>query len=318
MFLCWYSIFDSKGQDNLVLNPSFEDTLTAYDNSHLYLCNDWIVPTAVSSDWFSTDPFALCNFCCCTTQSITTNFGNESPVSGNAIIGLVLYTDPAIPDGFGQYKEYIEGSMSQSLVANNTYQITINLSLADSSKFAINRFGMYFSDEIIDLWSEGNFSTSELNLQPQVMFSDNTYFLQTDEWTTLESSYTAIGGEKYFILGSFDSNEIMVPLVVNEAAQSLGFYSHYFFDEVSITRDSTSTVLENYQSLKISVNDGCIKFSKKINGSFEIYDLNGKLENTIAISEQFECFNELVAGLYILNIKDANGIVAKRSLLRID
>jgi hypothetical protein len=289
---------------NLVLNPSFEDTLVIENTSHLYLCSNWILPTAVSSDWFSTNPDALCSFCCCGTQSITENFGYQTPLQGEAIAGIILYTHNSQPGEYAQYKEYIEGTLSEQLIAGSRYIIKLNLSLSDSSAFAVNKLGVYFSHDPVDLWSDGDFSISELNLNPQVIFTDPNYFLDSDNWIQVSATYEASGSEQYFIIGSFDANDSMIALPVNESALALQHYSHYFFDEICVSPDTTDNVesIQNKPPYKFSNN--CLLFENNTNATVEIFDLMGRLLMNQSSLDSPICIDNFEAGQYLIVVRN--------------
>lgn len=305
-------------QQNLVINPSFEDTLLAEDLSHLYLCSNWIVPTVVSTDWFSTDPNAHCYFCCCTTQSITATFGFEEPFSGEAISGIILYAGLPSKEPKAEYKEYIEGILSDELVAGHVYHVTVHFSLADSSNFAVNNFGLFFNEEIIDLWSQDNFSTSHLDHTPQLMFGDENYFQETDGWMTMTLDYIAEGGEKYFIIGSFQPNSSMIPIEVNPNAQSLKYLAHYFFDEIIIVDDSVNNLDESELLVEVTFENSCFHFSGEWEGSFEIYDSSGKLLQCIIYPESKVCADNLVQGFYLVVLRNNRGLVYRKKLVQTD
>jgi len=219
---------------------------------------------------------------------------------------------------FSLYKEYIEGSLSEDLVIGQIYFISLYMSLADSSKFAVDKLGIHFTNQVIDLWSAGDFSTSQLNFQPQVEFVNENYFQQNSGWTHLTASYTATGGERYFVLGSFQPNDTMVPLVVNESSQGLQFYSHYFFDDISISTDSAIGVFGYSPPCKIIFSNGCLYLPRRMKGSCSIYDLCGRSEKTVILREQVECISELAVGLHVFILRNENGLVLKKGFVQID
>ncbi len=301
-----------------MLNPSFEDTLLVENLSHLYLCSDWILPTAVSSDWFSTDPNAHCYFCCCSTQSVTEIFGYETPVSGEATTGIILYTDSSKPGEYSQYKEYLEGELSQELTAGATYRVQLNLSLADSSKFAIKKFGVYFSDVVIDYWSLGNSSFSELPFTPQVVFIQDNYYADTSGWTNVNSSFTANGGEKYFIIGSFEPNSDMMSEIVNPNSQSLQFYADYFFDEIVIFHDTSNSILNQELWPKIEFMNGCIYADLSLSGDIEVYNSSGMLAIAGNLRNQPICIESLAKGYYLIVYRNNTGSIFRKGFVQID
>ncbi len=302
---------------NLVLNPSFEDTLVIENTSHLYLCSNWILPTAVSSDWFSTNPEAQCSFCCCGTQSITENFGFQTPFEGEAIAGIVLYTDDSKPGEYSQYKEYIEGELAEQLVAGVRYAVKLKLSLADSSAFAVNKFGVYFSNEQVDLWGQGNFSFSELDFDPQVVYTNPNYFTDTSEWINLSSTFIASGSEQYFIIGSFEDNAAMNALLVNETGVTLQYYSHYFFDEICVSLDTADNVASFQNKALYWFVDNCLFVEDNVKATIEVFDFTGR---SLIVQSSFNspiCMDNLQVGQYMVVFKDEKTFSVNKKLVHV-
>ncbi|CAN5572853.1 hypothetical protein BH11BAC2_BH11BAC2_03600 [soil metagenome] len=116
LFFAFLLVFGNvQAQQNLVPNPSFEDT-TNWNN--WYVLNGstpWFNPTSASPDYFSIYP----NY-----GQLVPNNGNKGyqlPKTGNAFAGLFTFFG-------GETREYLEIELFDSLKANQTYFVEFYIS----------------------------------------------------------------------------------------------------------------------------------------------------------------------------------------------
>jgi len=186
------------GAQNLVPNPSFEqNTACPTYVSQIGNLVTWDVPAnhTGTPDYFHTCGNANVGV------SLPTNLaGTEPPATGNAYIGLILYS--SLRD---QWREYVQAPLDTALVAGDYYEITLKYSLADEAKYIIDEFGIYLSDTPVSV--SGTDYYQSINVAPQ--FSIPIKHLKNG-WTTVTFCYQAVGGEKYMVIGNFldDANTI--------------------------------------------------------------------------------------------------------------
>jgi gliding motility-associated-like protein len=219
-------------QQNLVRNPSFEDTLFCPSPSWINICaaKHWFQPNSPETNCSgSSDLFHSCS------PNVPNNFvGFQIPRTGNAYAGIQLYnTDIFINTN---YREYIEGSLSEYLIANKKYCIEFYISLANKTGVAIDRIGMYFSLDTFKIYSAFQcFNIIPpwcLEVVPQFESPEGYFWSDTANWMQVSGEFIAQGGERFFTIGNF--RDIYSNYIVNDSnAQSI-FESYYYIDDVAV------------------------------------------------------------------------------------
>jgi len=146
--------------------------------------------------------------------------------SGKGYAGLVITIGPNA--GYF-YREYIQNTFSDSLVAQKCYHFRMYCAVADKSKFLSPTIGVYFSDTLLALKVPSNFLNSIIYLQPQIQNDTNNYSLS--DWFLVEGYYTAKGGERYITIGNFYEDSSTKLTLINNT----GYSSAYMLiDDVSL------------------------------------------------------------------------------------
>ena len=203
---------------NLVPNPSFEDTLN---------CDQFWDEPEVANPWFasnsSADYFSTINLC--GSESWASSF--QQPRTGTAMIGSILYYDTPPCSG----SEYFEVPLITPLIAGETYYVSFFVSLANASKYAVDKIGAYFS--VDTLQSLGN-DTCYFPVIPQTESASSTFLSDTLNWMPITGAFVANGGEKFLTIGNFHPwNNTNTSIV---SGTYLGAY--YYFDDVCVSSDS--------------------------------------------------------------------------------
>lgn len=212
-------LFDCGGPcaNNLVPNPSFEQFTT---------CPPGVAPPFTAAIWSlpsvggSSDYYNSCAPAASFVSTPDNGFGTQVPRTGSGYAGFILRPT-------NLYREYLEVQLTTPLVAGNTYQVSFYVSLADQSKWAIDKFGTYLS-----VGSVGPINGAPvLPFVPQVMHPIGTFITDKTNWTQISGSYTATGGEDHLVIGNFYDNVATTP----QMGQG-GFYegSYYYIDDVSV------------------------------------------------------------------------------------
>lgn len=221
LFLSDYSF----GQQNLILNGDFEEYWDCPDNvTELEKCkyvynpcyHPWTPPNppvwSTTSDYFNS----------CATIASQVNvpnsiFGFQNAFSGNGYIGFINCQI------FGNYKEYIQLSFSESLLPFSVYQFSIYINLADAGGNTSKHLGFAFTDELVYY----NNYVSEF-LTPDISL-DTLQLTDTSEWKKINFEYAARGGEKYIILGNFHRNSYVDCIFNNTSSDSIACCQSYFY-----------------------------------------------------------------------------------------
>lgn len=221
-------------QQNLVPNGSFEEYSSCPDAAaQVYKATPWFDPGA-SSDYFNA--CALPSTGLNVPDNTLNNFGYEYAKDGNAYMGLATFVGTS--QGVVNYREYIAVELTSALQRGYNYCFETYVSLADSSTYATNSIGVYFSNDTIH-----GIQQLVLPYTPQIV--ENGIISNKNGWTRIGGTYTALGGEKFITIGNFyaDNN----PLFQYQYAQDTGAYatSYYYIDLVSLKLCSEEIQIPN-------------------------------------------------------------------------
>jgi len=215
---------NAQESPNLVKNPSFEqyeecpDKHTEEDLSSAFIPG-WTRPSGTAPDYF--------NRCAPSTVSVPRNFAGESePHSGNAYIGAILSGSET------QYREYVQGELSEPMQSGKQYCITFHYKLASYSKFAVDQLSLYLSNERIF----NNSIKQDLPYKPQINNTPGLFLDNINQWEQICRVYVADGGEKYFIIGNYKNYQNTNYVVTDKNVSNLRDkeYAYYYFDDVAI------------------------------------------------------------------------------------
>ena len=288
---------------NLVLNPSFEDTIPCsvfQNNSYPQMpCTGWYWASSGSSDYFSEQ------YLCISSPAPSNVFGFQYARTGIAYCGFSLFTN--FSPQFNNFREYLGGQLIDTLKQGHTYCVSFYAVKSDSGKYYTSNIGMYLSPN-----SSVDYSTA-LNLPytPQLV-NTNGIIYDTLIWTQISGNYVAGGGEKYFIIGNFNNDANTTLDSNNQTNNANTAFSYYYIDDVSVV-DCTVGIneIESYKN-KISLMPNPAKdesvyrifLNRNETGSMIVYSklgiklLNKQLvegNNTVSIP-----LSELGAGVYFV------------------
>ncbi|HMR46938.1 MAG TPA: T9SS type A sorting domain-containing protein [Bacteroidia bacterium] len=245
---------------NLVLNPSFEDTIPCsifQNNNYPQMpCTGWYWASGGSCDYFSEQ------YLCISSPAPYNGWGWQYPKTGVAYCGFALFTN--FSPQFNNYREYLGGQLIDTLKQGHTYCVSFYVVNADSGKYYTSNIGMYLSPD-----SSVDYSTA-LNLPyiPQII-NTNGIIYDTLNWTQISGNYIAGGGEKYFIIGNFN-NDANTTLDSNTQTNLAYASSYYYIDDVSVV-DCTVGIneIESYKN-KISLMPNPAKGELRISPSLTL------------------------------------------------
>jgi gliding motility-associated-like protein len=227
-----FVVFNLKAQ-NLVVNPSFELTSSNCGNfgGEGYTTDllNWDDANSGADSCSSPDLFSACN----------TIFGSPAPTNmPNSVLGYqyartgTRHAGIILHEALDQYREYIEGTTTTPLVAGQQYCVSMYVSLANNVRFACNNIGVKFYNSLFQRNACPGTTNSLISLTPDLNYTC-TPIMDTANWVRLEWSYTAIGGEQYFVIGNFYNNA-GTTIVNNPGGSMINPYAYYYFDDVSI------------------------------------------------------------------------------------
>lgn len=289
---------------NLVLNPGFESFITCPgfgQFSNTYISN-WNKPTIASSDYYHYNCAGI-------------NPTVQTPRSGEAYAGIIAYN-------FGtEYREYVTGTLSAPLVAGQTYNVEFYVSLNDGYIQAITELGAYLSNA-----APGPFSNVlHINVLPQIENTAGT-LTDTSVWKKVSGQFVAAGGEQFITIGNFHND---TTTTITQPGTSGSYGAYYFVDDVSVTINSTTSVVSivNSDEPKIFLSQDNL-LTIQIPGSIPLkspillkgYDLKGNLVMVEELKDDINTLkvNQLIDEVYIFSITFPNGTIWSKSIVLMD
>jgi len=168
--------------------------------------------------------------------SIPSNFlGYQFPMSnGNGYTGLFasyVYSET--------YREYIQAQLNTILTAGQKYYVSFYVSLADSSVFATDDLGAYFSAT-----APVSGTYDSLTCIPQISNPQGQFLTNKTIWKKISGSFTAVGNEQYITIGNFkgDLTTDTLRLLPDNVGQPDYNSSYYYIDEFRVSPDSVDII----------------------------------------------------------------------------
>ena len=185
-FIFNFSLFTCVAQ-NLVLNPSFEDTASTDYSMFFRITKNWYNPNNATADYYSPycQELGWGNGYCAPYGC----FGYQLPQDGVAFIALDIYETTAFTG-----KEYAQGFLSQPLITGTKYYVSMYINLVNASMYSICDINIAFTDTLI--YSNQGWP---FNFTDTVKFEISN--ADTMNWLYVTGIYTAHGGEKYIYIG---------------------------------------------------------------------------------------------------------------------
>ncbi len=228
---------------NLVVNPSFETntgTCSGFTQgegfSQLVDWNNANSNTAGDS-CSSPDLFSPCNTLPLIggpspTYAPNSWLGYQCARTGTRYAGFITYEF-----GTGNYRENLQGRLSQPLQAGQSYCVSMYVSLGEQARFATNNIGVWFSNT--QYWRNACPGSSNSLIQQTPQLNYNCAPIMDTSWVRLQWDYVATGGEQYFIIGNFFTNANTQTTGNPVAAPTSPHpFAYYFIDDVSVTPGS--------------------------------------------------------------------------------
>jgi len=286
---------------NLVLNPSFEDTI-ACTGTYAMQCKYWYWATYGSPDYFSEQPDIFCG----TSYVPQSGGGYQYARTGIAYVGLGVYTKHVSPNHINR-REYVGGELSDTLKQGHEYCVSFYVSVAEEFKYVVDGIGLYLSvDSAVDYTINTN-----LSFMPQISNPAGNIIYDTLNWVQISGTYIATGGEKYLTIGNFkdDANT-----AIDSTSASL-IESYFFIDDVSVI-DCTVGIGEvngNLGSGKLYPNPAhtVVYYEDNLNdiekGIIQLQDISGRNLKEYNLKSGVNRItipvSDLAKGMYMVKIK---------------
>lgn len=251
VFFCLY-INTSYGQQNLVLNPSFEDvneeelrcgfytSPTDFNNA----IQNWTLPSLGTSDIYhmSLDES-------CLSSPLNPLMASLLPRTGDSMVGIIV--DENMYDSNGEnnsivnkYREYIQGQLSSPLLVGNKYKVKFYTYLSNYSSYGVNNIGIKF-------FADSYFQDNDSLIDQIPDANHMEVIMAKDEWYLIDFEFIPqTVGLNYFVIGNFSNNEnTLIEIVEGTITNPLPIFptSYYFIDDVSVV-DISPPIFDQMES----------------------------------------------------------------------
>ena len=255
---------------NLVPNPSFEDTIRCP-----FSLGDYDAASSWTSYANSSDYFNRCHTTAASSGVPSNWYGFQQPNSGDAYYGMITYS------GTGSYREVLGTNLITPLVTGQKYYAAASIVMADctiESGEAANKLGFLFTNT-----NYGISNPVPINNFAHI-YSDSIV-TDTLNWVRIIGSFTADSNYTKFAFGNFfdDSNtDTLSPIGCNSGV------AYYFIDDIAISTDSTDAynyiytgIEENSFEDQISIYPNPANNHINITKENDVDDLSISIYNTI-------------------------------------
>lgn len=232
----------SAAQYNLVPNPSFEQYDTCPDFAgQIQHAIPWLSPLVGTT----TDYFCSCDTSVQHIAGVPDNFaGFQYARTGNAYAALITASFPPNHAAWN-YREYIQVELTDSLLAGVTYCLRFYASACDFCNYVSNNIGIYFSTSaLVDTCPN---CVSPIAATPQFENLLTNNLNDRIGWTEVSGTYTALGNEKFLILGNFHDTSSTIAFYTGWSPPGAFFNALYFIDDVLVTPCDSLSVVNNEQ-----------------------------------------------------------------------
>lgn len=313
---CFFSTISLWGLgQNLVPNPSFEEFQTC-PNSWATFNNNVLNWTGLP--WGTPEAYNICGntFDFGVPQN---PYGYQFAQEGSSYAGIGFEFGVSA----GDYREYLQVKLDDTLIAGNQYLVSFFVSKADSAPIVNTKIGAHLSiSDVLNTLPNG-----VIDETPQIVSPPNFYIQDDVNWIEVSDTITAQGGELYLTLGYFetDSNADTLRLFHSTESQilTLGngaeWTAYYYIDNVAVKRlDSTNSVsyIGSNESIGIYPNPAFNYFKVKVSKPFQSIELINRDGNSIKSFNSTECdISDLEEGFYFVKISFSDNKVKVQKLI---
>jgi hypothetical protein len=300
----------TKGQQNIVPNPSFEE---------FYSCEGNLYIESAANFWYGTSNY----FISCRDSVYFGNpysqFGFQESRSGQAHCGLYTYGKSLDSSTF---RNYIQVKLINSLLTAKSYKVEFYVASSEALHAKSNSIGAYFS---ADSFFVSNIFLGLIDVVPQVQNNHNNDLSDTANWTLVSGSFIANGTERYLTIGNFlpDSLSNIIPLdSVCSQPKGYGCAVFLYIDDVSVVLDDDSGIEESLlaNNIKIFPNPSKdllrIEMQTNFNGTIKINNALGKEVYNANFQNNISNFTidtkDFESGLYFISFRNERGELNKK------
>ncbi len=309
--LLFFSLL-SSGQVNLVRNPSFEDTIRCPSDSTITKARYWYNPSICGSpDYFY--PTMIGNLDCVDMLAVGNSWGGGSYLNN---WGFQLPHTGIAYAGFGvpEAAELIANHMLDSMQAGKKYEVSFYTSLGEASRSGLDMISFCFMQDSVVDYNQNTCWFFIDSLQAHAGNKPYNYLIDTVRWRLVTDTFTAQGGEEYFVFGGIDTLNDHYYLVDSIFPSRAAYYYFDDFDVHCIDCEQDTVISPPIRPFLLYPNPSsgqyfleCTVLAPSV---VEIFNMLGQKVETIPISEGENRFSfnltTHAAGVYVWRVRSGN------------
>lgn len=184
---------------------------------------------------------------CSVPMGVPNNFnGKQASNFGSGYAGLYFLAP-------NDYREYIQGELSETLIKGKRYTVSFYVSLAEKSSFAIKDISVLFSEKKMQIGTKKRLKLNSLTHNNDVNFvqiSSRQYYGDKANWMQVSREFVAKGTENYLTIGNFRDN---ANTKTKRIAGGFKSATYYYVDMVSVTSDNRDFYFDNLKLNQVYV-----------------------------------------------------------------
>jgi len=242
-----------RAQVNLIKNPSFEQYSECPDQcDEIKFATGWMsldsVWTPPAYKYYQGVPeyISLCGSGC---AGMPANYASYNyPHTGNGMAEAYMYFAPIFNDS-GYTRDYLQGHLTNTLIAGQSYCVTFYVAIEQASQYAVNHIGAYFDDGSIDTTTSYHLQSVNDQYHPQIVDTaiigdtvhlPNLYWTWAGKWTKIQGTFIANGTERLMTIANFfdinHTNAINIYDTTGSTVDSISGSTEYLVDDISVIK----------------------------------------------------------------------------------
>jgi hypothetical protein len=309
-----------SAQTNLVVNPSFEDTVSCPNGiAQINHATGWSSFSGTPDYYNSCAPFS-------SQASVPNNvLGYQQAATGNAYAGFVSYGSQ-LPN----LREFVGGNLTNPLSIGVKYYVFFKVNLTINSTWSLH----CSSNNLGALFSTTTYGTCNgcLPVPKTPKINNSTIITDSANWTIISGSFIADSAYKYIVIGNFFDNSNTDTLIMDGNSACTNAY--YYLDDVCVSTDSLvcsgNIGVEAFNSLKdtfkVYPNPAQNNFFYEItlnnneSGFLQLHDMlgNGVSSKQLKSGLNKGEFNldDVNDGVYLIKLKTSENIITQKIVVQ--